>query len=152
MCFSMKLNVKKFRNVFEWNWLQKIFEIFFTVNFIEKHFQIFLHSISLKKTFRNFFCSWFHWKIFQNFFTVNFIIKHFEFFSENSKGKKNLRKKKKKGWQEGKRTILTGKSDLIFCWVLTSWIKCQNPMKGGVGFYWKKRDIMPPPPCDRFFF
>ena len=26
----------------------------------------------------------------------------------------------------------------------------QNPMKGGVGFYWKKRDISPP--CDPFFF
>ena len=25
-------------------------------------------------------------------------------------------------------------------------------MKGGVGFYWKKWDIIPPPPCDRFFF
>ena len=27
---------------------------------------------------------------------------------------------------------------------------CQNPMKGGVGFYWKKRSI--PPPCHRFLF
>ena len=26
--------------------------------------------------------------------------------------------------------------------------KRQNPMKGGVGFYWKKCGI---PPCDRFF-
>ena len=26
----------------------------------------------------------------------------------------------------------------------------QNPMKGGVGFYWKKRDIFPP--CDLLFF
>ena len=29
-------------------------------------------------------------------------------------------------------------------------IKRQNPMKGGVGFYWKKRDISPP--CHPFFF
>ena len=29
--------------------------------------------------------------------------------------------------------------------------KCQNPMKGGVGFYWKKSSI-PPPPVTVFFF
>ena len=31
-------------------------------------------------------------------------------------------------------------------------VEYQNPMKGGVGFYWKKCRKFPPPPCDRFFF
>ena len=33
-------------------------------------------------------------------------------------------------------------------------ITCQNPMKGGVGFYWKKRNISPPPLFlgKKFFF
>ena len=64
---------------------------------------------------------------------------------------KNIRMREKIGDLTMKANFIKN----VINWQSESYI-CQNPMKGGVGFYWKKRNIPPPvtPPFFRqkFFF